>query len=56
MKFVPVATTAPDARFQDMRAMLFDGKTGYELYVSDVKAALTQARHAQPGSQPDAAR
>ena len=39
MKFVP--ETAPDARFQDMRAMPFDGKTGYELYVSDVKAALS---------------
>lgn len=56
MKFVPVATTAPDAQFQDMRAMLFDGKTGYELYASDVKAALAEARHAQPGSQQDDAR
>lgn len=56
MKFVPVATTAPDTRFQDMHAMLFDGKTGYELYVSDVKTALTQARHAQTITPPDAAR
>lgn len=56
MKFVPVATTAPDTRFQEMRVMLFNGKTGYELYIRDVKAALTQARHAQSGSQPDAAR
>ncbi|BAL97221.1 hypothetical protein [Rubrivivax gelatinosus] len=56
MKFVPVATTAPDTRFQDMCAMLFDGKTGFELYASDVKAALAEARRAQPGSQQDAAR
>lgn len=56
MKFVPVAATAPDALFKDMRAMSFDGKTGYELYISDIKTALTETRQDQPSSQQDATR
>jgi len=41
MKFVPVAVTAPDAAFENMRAMLFGGKTGYEIYCQEIRNALT---------------
>lgn len=41
MKFVPVAVTAPDTAFENMRAMLFENKTGYEIYCQEIRNAIS---------------
>lgn len=36
LKFVPVAVTAPDLPFMEMKPMNFNGKSGYEVYIEEI--------------------
>lgn len=44
LKYMPMATTAPDLPFESMRNMDFGGRTGYELYESSVRPAIQAAQ------------
>jgi hypothetical protein len=45
LKYVPVAATAPDGPFENMKVLSFDGKSGYEVYVNDVRTALNESNN-----------
>ncbi len=40
LKYVPVAVGAPDVPFEEMTAMHFDGKTGFEVYQDEITSKL----------------
>ena len=46
LKYVPVATTAPDLPFEKMRSMSFGGRSGYDVYAAEVRPAFRDANEA----------
>ncbi len=43
MKYIPVAITAPDCPFEEMTSIIFEGRTGFEIYTNEIKPALAEA-------------
>lgn len=46
LKYIPVATTAPDLPFERMQSMSFGGKSGYDVYANEVRAVIRSANGA----------
>ncbi len=52
LKYIPVATTAPDLPFEKMRSMSFDGKSGYEVYANKKKRRYAARMVPNPSLKP----
>lgn len=43
LKYIPVATTAPDAPFERISSMSFEGRSGYDVYMNEVRKSIVGA-------------